>query len=237
MKKKEFLEELESHLVGLDKEDVKEIIEDYEEHFKIGKKKKRKESEICKSLGDPRQIAKEARKELNKKEESPLKDQAIEVWIEIKKFSKRVFERFKEGMENLSNKVRQKRDNKRKKPNKEKIKKKTSRNSFWKIFGLVCFNLFIFIFIWISLFATLIALMISGVAIIVSGVIIVAFSIFALISYNNEFTKSILFSLLFSGIGITIFGNLFTVLFSKITALFFIGTRKYIKLNSRMIKR
>jgi len=62
--KKKFMEELKKNLKGLSKEDKEEIIEDYEAHFLIGKKKKRKESEIAKSLGDPKQIAKQAKVEL-----------------------------------------------------------------------------------------------------------------------------------------------------------------------------
>lgn len=64
MNKKQFMNELKKNLKGLSKEDVKEIIEDYEEHFDVGKKKKRKESEIAKSLGNPKQIAKQAKAEL-----------------------------------------------------------------------------------------------------------------------------------------------------------------------------
>jgi uncharacterized membrane protein len=64
MKKKEFIKELNKNLKGLSKEDREEIIEDYEEHFEIGKKKKREESEIAKSLGNPKQIAKQAKLEL-----------------------------------------------------------------------------------------------------------------------------------------------------------------------------
>ncbi len=62
--KKQFLEELSKNLRGLSKEDKREILEDYEAHFIIGKKKKRKESEIAKALGNPKQIAKHAKLEL-----------------------------------------------------------------------------------------------------------------------------------------------------------------------------
>ena len=62
--KKQFMETLKQNLKGISKEDKKEIIEDYEAHFIVGKKKKRKESEIAKSLGNPKQIARQARVEL-----------------------------------------------------------------------------------------------------------------------------------------------------------------------------
>jgi len=64
MNKKEFMSELKKNLKGLSKEDREEIIEDYGEHFDIGKKRKRKESEIAKSLGKPKQLAKQAKVEL-----------------------------------------------------------------------------------------------------------------------------------------------------------------------------
>ncbi len=64
MSKKRFMNELKRNLRGLSKEDRDEIVEDYEEHFEVGKKKKRKESEIAKSLGNPKQIAKQAKVEL-----------------------------------------------------------------------------------------------------------------------------------------------------------------------------
>ncbi len=64
MDKKKFMSELKRNLKGLSKEDREEIIEDYEEHFEVGKKKKRKESEIAESLGNPKHLAKQAKLEL-----------------------------------------------------------------------------------------------------------------------------------------------------------------------------
>jgi len=59
MNEKEFINELKKNLKKLSKEDRDEIIEDYKEHFEIGKEEKRKESEIAKSLGNPKQLAKQ----------------------------------------------------------------------------------------------------------------------------------------------------------------------------------
>ncbi len=64
MDKKQFMKEFERNLKGVSREDRKEIIEDYEEHFSIGKKKGRKEAEIAKSLGNPKSLAKQAKMEL-----------------------------------------------------------------------------------------------------------------------------------------------------------------------------
>jgi uncharacterized membrane protein len=102
MNREEFLKELEERLIGISKEDKKEILQDYEEHFKIGKKKKRSEEEIAKSLGEPKEIAKEIRKELsNKKDDDELKTDAIETWVAVKKFSIRMFEEAKEKAEEI----------------------------------------------------------------------------------------------------------------------------------------
>lgn len=58
------MREFEKNLKGVSREDKKEIIRDYEEHFAIGKKKGRKEVEIAKSLGNPKQLAKQTKMEL-----------------------------------------------------------------------------------------------------------------------------------------------------------------------------
>lgn len=103
MNRKEFLEELESRLIGVSKEDKKEILQDYEEHFKIGKKKKRAEEEISKSLGEPKKVAEEIRKELSgRREGTELKTEAIETWVSLKKFSRHIFNEMKQKIDELS---------------------------------------------------------------------------------------------------------------------------------------
>lgn len=59
MNKKDFIKTLRSGLRGLPKEEINSILADYEEHFAIGKTKKKREDSIVKSLGDPKQIAKQ----------------------------------------------------------------------------------------------------------------------------------------------------------------------------------
>ncbi len=96
MNRKEFMDELKEHLVGVSKVDRDEIIEDYEEHFKIGKREKRSEKDIVESLGDPRQIAKDARGELSGSNKGELKDEAVDTWVAVKKLSRQVWGRVKE---------------------------------------------------------------------------------------------------------------------------------------------
>lgn len=59
MNKKEFLSTLKNQLRKLEKEELDEIIKDYEDHIEIGIKKGRKEKEIIHALGDPKTIAKQ----------------------------------------------------------------------------------------------------------------------------------------------------------------------------------
>jgi len=58
MNKKEFMEKLDKALAGIPKDEKKEVMRDYEDHFSIGSEKGRTEEEIAKSLGDPVSIAK-----------------------------------------------------------------------------------------------------------------------------------------------------------------------------------
>jgi len=59
MNKKEFMQKLKDSLIGLNQTDKREVLLDYEEHFMDGKNQGRTEEEICESLGDPREIARE----------------------------------------------------------------------------------------------------------------------------------------------------------------------------------
>ncbi len=56
-----FIESLRKELRFLPEEEIKDIIYDYEEHFQIGISKGKTEEEICKELGNPKNIAKSYR--------------------------------------------------------------------------------------------------------------------------------------------------------------------------------
>ena len=73
MKKKTFMEKLEKELSSLPKKEVKDILFDYEEYFAEGKKRKRTEENIAKSLGDPKKLGKTLRAEyrINVAKEKP----------------------------------------------------------------------------------------------------------------------------------------------------------------------
>ncbi|MBK1811939.1 DUF1700 domain-containing protein [Clostridium sp. YIM B02505] len=57
MRKYEFMIEMERYLDKVSEAERKEILYDYEEHFRIGKENGKAEEEICMELGDPREIA------------------------------------------------------------------------------------------------------------------------------------------------------------------------------------
>ena len=59
MTKKEFMQKLKDNLIGLNQNDKREVLLDYEEHFMDGKQQGRTEEEICEALGEPKKIADE----------------------------------------------------------------------------------------------------------------------------------------------------------------------------------
>jgi len=59
MNKKEFLESLRNQLKKIPKEEIDEILQDYSDHITIGMENGRNEEELIKSLGDPKEIAKQ----------------------------------------------------------------------------------------------------------------------------------------------------------------------------------
>lgn len=229
MKKKEFLEELNEYLVCISKNDKEEIINDYEEHFEIGKKKKRSEADIIKSLGDPKKIAREVRNELSKKNE--LKSEAIEVWVEIKKFSKHVFNEIVTGIKKIIH------NNKKRNVSKIPLRKPQTGKSTSRVIMSIIFNLFFFVWFWISIFCVVLSFYISSIAILIAGIIFVVFALFSMIRHNTILIKDILWSGLFSGIGIIILGGLLLWLSEICMKLLFTLTKKYIELNMRFVKK
>ena len=67
MKKAKFLKDLKEELDSLPKDEIDDIISDYEEYFTLGKKKKRKEEDIAKALGSPKHLAKQLKAEYHVK--------------------------------------------------------------------------------------------------------------------------------------------------------------------------
>ena len=80
MNRQEYLEKLSKLLRKLPKEDRKDIISDYEEHFAIGLEKGRTEEEISKALGNPKNVAKQIKADhiIKKAEDKPSVSGMIE---------------------------------------------------------------------------------------------------------------------------------------------------------------
>ncbi len=284
MDKKEFLEALEERLIGVSKEDKEEILQDYEEHFKAGKRKKRTEEEISASLGEPKEIAKEIRRELSsKKEGEELKSEAIETWISLKNFSRHAFNETRDRIDEISEKFNPEKISHwiwvalalvlfftflsvlgrgffflltlivfvffgigfvSRKDLKSTIEKKSNNRdkkheekSVIKTILILLFNILFFVWVWISLFFVIISFCISGIVMIIVGILLSIFSVFSLIKYSSLMLNDILFSGLFAGFGILILGVLLTILFDKVIQLFFRLTKEYLRLNQELIKK
>jgi uncharacterized membrane protein len=145
MNKKQFFDELNEYLLGIPKADKEEILQDYGEHFRVGKKKKRSEANIVKSLGEPKQIAREIRAELSSSEKKELESEAIETWVAVKKFSKHLFNEAKDKIEDVIQKGKE--------------HKKHSNVSKWILIGLIAITI---ILIFNSLFFKFVALVVLG---------------------------------------------------------------------------
>ncbi len=63
MNKEQFMDTLSKSLRGLPKEEIDDIVYDFEEHFDIGINKGREERELCNALGDPKALAKQMKAE------------------------------------------------------------------------------------------------------------------------------------------------------------------------------
>lgn len=227
MRKKQFLKELEDNLYGLSKEDTKEILDDYREHFKIGKKNKRKESEIAKSLGDPKKIAKEAKKELQGEEDS-FRHDLSKIWTHVIVFIKQILRFFKNILKGDYSK--------------EKEILREGYKNFNKAMGtffkseklwLIVLNLFIAFPVWITLLSVIISLVISAWAIIISGIICILVIIFSLAMPFVFPVKNLLLSGLFASIGLIFLGIIILILTLKPVRMFFKLTGKYIIWNKK----
>ncbi|MBT4257892.1 DUF1700 domain-containing protein [archaeon] len=238
--RKKFLEELKDHLIGIPAEDMKEILEDYEEHFKMGKKEKRKETEIAKSLGNPKEIAREVRIELKKdQKEIPLESRVVEIFVETKKFIKKIIKRIndeipfiRESIKKFFNPKKRLSEKKEQKKTKEVPSKKKGRNA-WKIVLLSFLDLFVFIAVFFSLLGAIFSLFISGIAISLSGLIIFSTSITMLFSTISEDLRNLFSASLFSGIGVSSFGALISLASVQVGKAFFKGVKWYFGLHKK----
>jgi len=78
MNKRQFLEKLQKNLSGLPKEEIDDVISDFEEYFEIGSERNRSEEDILKAFGDPKLLAQQIKAEsFIKKAEQNISSHAI----------------------------------------------------------------------------------------------------------------------------------------------------------------
>jgi uncharacterized membrane protein len=238
MNKKQFMQELKDNLIGLSEDDRKEIIEDYEEHFELGKKNKRKESKIAKSLGNPKEIAKEAMEELTDYGGKITLGSAFRnLWIEVEKTSRRVWKNFQKEIPKAEKKVKELFEESKEKAKTSKKKSKGSKRSAWKIILLIMLNLFIMFWIMFLFYMVIFSLWISGISIIISGLAAVVASIFVIINPVSVTLRQLGIAGIFGGIAVTCIGFLWTVITSKLGKGLSWLVKKYMKATNGWTKR
>ncbi|WP_017187725.1 DUF1700 domain-containing protein [Alkalibacillus haloalkaliphilus] len=72
MNKQQYLNELRSHLISLNPQELQEILYDYEEHFENAKSDGKSELEVVNELGAPSKVAEEIMIELPKESQSSV---------------------------------------------------------------------------------------------------------------------------------------------------------------------
>jgi uncharacterized membrane protein len=85
MNKEDYLKKLSKLVKKLPEEDRKEILSDYEEHFRIGIEKGRTEEEISEALGYPENVAKQIKADymVKKAEDKPSPTSIIEALVAV----------------------------------------------------------------------------------------------------------------------------------------------------------
>lgn len=181
MNKKAFLQQLRKGLKGIPKEDLEDILYDYQEHIDSALETGKSEEEITRELGSPRKIAKQHRAEF-------YFNQAD--------------------------------------------KKKTTGSAFKAILagiGLSVFNIIFVLPLLVSLYAALIAVFLSFVAVTIAGLATVVFGFFF------PFIPAIAGVLI--GLGVTCLGILLSIGMAWLIKIVTLGIVSYGKANVGIIKQ
>jgi uncharacterized membrane protein len=209
MNKEEFFKTLDAAFTDFTWAEKKEIMYDYEEHFRIGLENGKTEEELIAELGEPENIA-------NQYKTSSTNEKII-----------------------LSQLINEQRPNDYKSYKENKSTAENVSISVIAALSLLIFNLIFILGPFIGLLGALIGLFAGAVGAFVGGLALTFGSIFApLVPYfvsiptNIPSAASILF-----GIGTTAFGALFFIGDFYIAKYFFIGTQKYINWNLSIIRR
>lgn len=225
MNKEEFLKTLESYLRDFTSDERRDILYDYEEHFRIGQESGKTEQELIEELGDPSIIADQYKCNDNfeKFVLSNESESATEFTEEEKKGE------YKEFID----------PNKQNKPFENRKNVENVSISVIAAISLIFFNL---VFILgpflglcgaiIGLFAAAAGVELAGLGLVLGPLFLPAFSNYIALPTNIPYDLAILF-----GIGTAALGALFLIGVYYVAKYFFKGTASYIKWNIKIIKR
>jgi uncharacterized membrane protein len=209
MNKEEFFKTLDAAFTGFTWSEKKEIMYDYEKHFKIGLENGKTEEELIAELGDPEDIANRYKLDSGNKKiilNEPVNKQYTNDY--------KPYKEDKSTIENVS-------------------------ISIIAVISLLIFNLIFILGPFIGLVGGIIGLFAGAISALAAGLGLTLGTIFApfmpyfiSLPENIPATASILF-----GIGTTAFGALFLIGDCYIAKYFFIGTKKYINWNLSIIRR
>lgn len=234
MNKKQFLCELEKNLNHLKKEDKEEILQDYADHFKIGKKEGRKETEIAKSLGDPVKIAKDVKEELkdNLSLGGIINDIFVVVFKRLKEHVKIACEGIKEFFKSdVKEFVREKKSKKLEK----KFQVKNSRKKYFvPRLLLTLFNILVGIWVVFAFYLTIGTLLVSSWAIVLGGLATLAVSVAGLFVGIPYVSEELIPIGIFAGISTFSFGILMSIASWQLGKLLSKVISKYMKFSKKI---
>lgn len=221
MNKKEFINELRKNLKSIKKEDREEIVQDYEEHFAIGKKQHRREEEIAKSLGNPKEIAKEAKEELkgSLSLSGMANDTFLKIWKNIKEHTENTFRQIKEFS------------------SKKEIPKEREKKRFIPRLLLTLFNLFIGIWLIFAFYLAVGTLLISSWVITIAGIAMIIVSVFGFFVALPYVSPEFLPLGIFAGISIASLGTILSIFSWQLGKVLSRFISKYIKFNKKIGKK
>lgn len=209
MNREEFLKILELSLKDFTEEERKDILYDYEEHFRIGTESGKTDEELIDELGNPENIANQYR--INNTYEKVIVNEASE---NIKPRETVKYKEYKTTVEDVS-------------------------ISVIAAFSLIFFNLVFILGpflgltgVLIGLFAAAIGLTLGGAGLTLGPIFSPLFNYFGNLPSDFPYDISILF-----GIGTIALGVLFFIGNCYAAKYFFKGTAKYISWNLKIIKR
>jgi uncharacterized membrane protein len=209
MNKDEFFRTLDAAFTNFTWSEKKEIMYDYEEHFRIGLEKGKTEEELIAELGEPEDIANQYKLDSTSKK--------IILSDPVNKEYTNDYKRYKEDRSTVEN----------------------VSISAIAVMCLLIFNLIFILGPFLGLVGGIIGLFAGAIGAFFGGIGLTFGNILAPFVHNFSGIPSNISPIasIFFGIGTTAFGTLFFIGDCYIVKYFFIGTRKYINWNLSIIRR